>query len=132
MGLLNMHSISHAKDGSDAYVLSTSVQARQNLDYQHQLMAEESYKQLKKAGLKKDQIVWDIGCGSGAMTEYIARTVGDNGKVFAVDVSKEQLENTIKRLSDVGLKNVTFILADIQDAKASVVLMQRSVIKVWV
>lgn len=117
IGVLNMHSISHAQDGSDTYVLSTSEQARQNLDYQHTLMANESYKQLQKAGLKKGQIVWDIGCGSGTMTEYIARKVGDNGKVFAVDASKEQLENTKKRISDARLKNVIFILADIQEAK---------------
>lgn len=117
IGLLNIHSISHAQDGSDAYVLSTNEQARQNLDYQHELMAKESYRQLQKAGLKKGQTVWDIGCGSGAMTEYIARKVGDTGKVFAVDVSKDQLENTRKRLSDAGLKNVTYILGDIQIAK---------------
>jgi len=110
-----MNSISHAQNGSDTYVLGTSEQARKNLDYQHELMANESFKQLQKAGLKKDQIVWDIGCGSGAMTEYIARTVGDNGKVFAVDASKEQLENTRKRISDAGLKNVIFILGDIQE-----------------
>lgn len=115
IGVLNMHSISHAQDGSDTYVLSTSEQARQNLNYQHELMANESYKQLQKAGLKKGQIVWDIGCGSGAMTEYIARKVGDNGKVFAVDASKEQLENTKQRISNAGLKNVIFILADIQE-----------------
>lgn len=117
MGLLSMHSISHAKEGSEAYVLSTGEQARKNLDYQHELMANASYNQLQKAGLKKGQVVWDIGCGSGAMTEYIARQVGDSGKVFAVDVSKEQLENTKKRILDAGLKNVIFILDDIQQAK---------------
>jgi ubiquinone/menaquinone biosynthesis C-methylase UbiE len=110
-----MYTISHAQDGSKTYVLSTSEQARKNLDYQHGIMANESYQQLQRAGLKKGQVVWDIGCGSGAMTEYIAREVGVDGKVFAVDVSKEQLENTKKRISAAGLKNVTFILADIQE-----------------
>lgn len=110
-----MHSISYAHDGSNNYVLSTSEQARKNLDYQHELLADESYKQLQKAGLKKGQIVWEIGCGSGAMTEYIARKVSDNGKVFAVDASKEQFENTKQRISNAGLKNVIFILADIQE-----------------
>ena len=38
-------------------------------------------------------------------------------QISITDVSKEQLENTRKRLSDAGLKNVTFILADIQEAK---------------
>jgi len=110
-----MSSISFSEEGSANYVLNTNDEARHNLDYQHHLMAEESYKQLRKAGIKKGQTIWDIGCGSGAMTEYIAREVGDNGKVYAVDVSKEQLENTRKRIKAAGLKNVTFIQADIQE-----------------
>lgn len=105
-----------SQHAANTYVLNTNYEARQNLDYQHQLLAEASYEQLQKAGLKEGQTVWDIGCGSGAMTEYIARALGSQGKVFAVDVSKEQLEFTQERLSAAGLKNITFIQADIQEA----------------
>ena len=58
-------------------------------------------------------MIWDIGCGSGAMTAYFAEKVGENGHVYAVDISEKQLEVTKKRIESGGFTNVTFIRADI-------------------
>ena len=63
------------------YILATSAKAAQNLDTQHDLMAAAAHEQLAKAGLKKGKVVWDVGCGSGAMTDYLARQVGEEGQV---------------------------------------------------
>jgi len=101
-------------NGSDSiYVLKTGEAGAKTLEAQHQLLSESSYLQLQKAGLKEGQVVWDIGCGSGTMTEYLARSVGSTGHVFALDTSEAQLDIAKKRLNAVGLQNVTYIKGDI-------------------
>ena len=97
----------------NSYVLATSAKAAQNLDTQHDLMAAAAHEQLAKAGIKKGMLVWDVGCGSGAMTEYLARQVGETGHVYALDISHEQLKRTEERLQQLGFKNVSFVCGDI-------------------
>lgn len=97
----------------EAYLLGTSVQAAKNLDEQHEQIASLAYEQLGKAGLQRGMIVWDIGCGSGAMTEYLARAVGEEGHVYALDMSHDQVSRTRERLHQAGFKNFTCLQGDI-------------------
>ena len=97
----------------NSYVLATHAKAAQNLDTQHDLMAQSAYEQLAKAGIKKGMVVWDIGCGSGAVTEYLARQVGEEGHVYALDISQEQLSRIEERLQQLGFKNISFVCGDI-------------------
>ncbi len=57
--------------------------------------------------------VWDVGCGSGEMTEVIADLVGPTGHVYALDISQNQIDTTKERLSTAGYKNVTYFVGDI-------------------
>lgn len=68
--------------GSKSYFLGTGDEAAKRLDLQHELSADMSYEHLEKAGLQKGQTVFDIGCGSGAMTLYLAKAVGPEGHVY--------------------------------------------------
>jgi len=55
----------------------------------------------------------DVGCGQGGFTAALGRTVGNHGKVQAVDVSDEYLAEFNERLAKHGVENaVTFIQAD--------------------
>ena len=103
-------------DGSKTYVLGTGTLAAKRLDIQSELLAANSYKHLKKAGLSMGKVVFDIGCGSGAMSVYLAKVVGSSGHVYAVDVSEKQLEFAEAKVKQEGLDNVTFIHADISSA----------------
>lgn len=103
------------KENNSEYLLSVGKQAAANLDLQHEIFKEDTFAQLRKAGLGKDIIVWDVACGSGIMTEYLAEQVGPNGTVYAIDISKEQLEITKARIEKSGHKNVEFILEDINN-----------------
>lgn len=98
---------------NSSYLLGTNTQAAKNLDTQHELMGPTAFNQLEKAGLKTGMVVWDIGCGSGAMTEYLAECVGAEGHVYGLDVSQDQLNRTQRRLEKKGFQNVTFIQGDI-------------------
>jgi ubiquinone/menaquinone biosynthesis C-methylase UbiE len=45
----------------------------------------------------------DIGCGMGPFTVELARLVGANGRVIAVDLQEEMLQRVEKRLNRAGL-----------------------------
>jgi cyclopropane fatty-acyl-phospholipid synthase-like methyltransferase len=60
--------------------------------------------------LKPGMIVADVGAGSGLFTRLFAEKVGADGRVFAVDVSKEFLAHIAKDAEKRGLKQVTTVL----------------------
>ena len=63
--------------------------------------------------LKTGQTVLDVGCGSGAITEGIARKVGTAGKVIGIDTSAQLIAAAKKRC--IGLSQLDFVEADIFD-----------------
>ncbi|ABV79827.1 class I SAM-dependent methyltransferase [Rickettsia bellii] len=97
----------------NSYILGVGKAGAKNLDFQHQMLKQHSIEQLEKAGLKESTIIWDIGCGNGTMTEIMASRVGDNGQVYAVDISEQQIQIAQQRIKNAGLKNVTFIVSDL-------------------
>lgn len=98
----------------ETYVLSVGEQASKRLDIQDSLFRENACLHLERAGLTEGQTVWDIGCGNGAMTVYLAESVGEKGHVYALDISEAQLAVAKDKVSSAGLTNVTFIHADIR------------------
>ncbi len=60
-------------------------------------------------GIAPGSVVLDLGCGSGVFTVEMARQVGGNGMVHAVDVQAEMIELAQKRVRSAGLeKRVRF------------------------
>lgn len=55
-----------------------------------------------KAGMQ----VADIGAGTGLFSRRFAKRVGDNGKVYAIDISKEFIRNIVRLANQSGLKNI--------------------------
>lgn len=64
---------------------------------------------LDEAGIAPGWTVVDIGCGTGAVTRMIARRVGPQGRVLAVDHDPAMLEMTRRMAAAEGLANVTAI-----------------------
>ena len=59
--------------------------------------------------------VLDIATGTGAIAFHTASLVGPNGKVIGVDLSEGMLSQANAKLSDSGLHNLEFILADAEN-----------------
>ena len=53
--------------------------------------------------LQKGMTVADIGCGMGHFTIGMARIVGDDGRIIAVDVQQKMLDIMMKRARKVGV-----------------------------
>jgi SAM-dependent methyltransferase len=67
--------------------------------------------------LKQGDAVADIGCGSGYHTRRLARLVGTNGVVYAVDIQPEMLDLLTNKLAAEKIFNVKPVLGTITDPK---------------
>jgi ubiquinone/menaquinone biosynthesis C-methylase UbiE len=74
--------------------------------------ASESFKQLK---LAEGMNVCDLGCGNGYWTLPMARDVGKDGKVYAVDIQREMLQKLRERSSKYKLNNIEPVLGKVDD-----------------
>jgi len=68
-------------------------------------------------GIQPGSQVADLGSGSGYFTLHLARAVGPEGRVYAVDVDEEMNEYLRERLADEGVENVEVVLGEYADPK---------------
>lgn len=61
--------------------------------------------------------VADVGAGDGFFTTRLAKAVGADGRVYAVDISKNALDRLARRVADAGLTNVDAILGTPSDPR---------------
>jgi SAM-dependent methyltransferase len=69
---------------------------------------------LTRLPLVSGERVLEIGCGTGALTLPLAATVGEGGRVVAVDISEPMLGVARQRVAERRLQNVTLLLGDAQ------------------
>lgn len=75
---------------------------------------EQPTKLIRALRLKGDEVVADIGAGSGYYTFRFATKV-PQGKVLAVDIQPEMLDLLEKRKAATGIKNVELVLGKEKD-----------------
>jgi ubiquinone/menaquinone biosynthesis C-methylase UbiE len=68
---------------------------------------------IDRAGIEPGMRVLDAGCGPGRVTIPIARYVGSEGEVVALDVQESMLEHLSKRVREAQLNNITPLLASL-------------------
>ena len=68
-------------------------------------------------GIKKGDVVADIGAGPGFFSLRAAQHVGPAGKVFAVDVQQEMIDGLRRMAQQSGLENIVPILGSADDPK---------------
>ena len=61
---------------------------------------------LNSAGLRSGMVFMDIGCGDGFFSMLAAETVGEAGKVYAVDADGSAIEKLKRKAKEQGLKNM--------------------------
>ncbi len=78
---------------------------------------ERTSEMIRLLDLKAGEVVADIGSGTGYITRQLARAVGPEGKVHAVEIQPEMLELMQMRLRREGIDNVVSTLGTIADPK---------------
>lgn len=75
-------------------------------DITEKWIREDGEKSLQEIGIQKGQRVLDFGCGSGNYTIPIARIVGEEGLVYALDKDKKDLCELMQRAELIELRNI--------------------------
>jgi ubiquinone/menaquinone biosynthesis C-methylase UbiE len=61
---------------------------------------------LERIGIRRGQTVLDFGCGYGIYTIPVARIVGEQGRVYALDKDKEALDALMQKADSACLTNM--------------------------
>lgn len=69
------------------------------------------FKTLKVMCLKEDDIMIDIGCGTGYFTLPASEITGPTGKVIGVDISQEMLDEVRSKINGIG-HNIELVLSN--------------------
>jgi len=72
---------------------------------------------LKGAGLKTGMTIADVGCGNGYFTFNASKIVGSKGRVFALDISSEMLEDIISIVKEKDITNIEAIKTEENNLK---------------
>lgn len=67
---------------------------------------------LSEIGVREGQIVLDFGCGSGTYTIPAAKLVGKDGRIYALDISKQSLDKLMTKAKQEELQNIVRVDAD--------------------
>jgi len=90
---------------------------------------EVGERSLRDVGISKGQIVLDFGSGSGNYTIPAARIVGEEGRVYALDKDRRDLDKLMQKAESEGLKNIERmetsgkLKIDLEDESVDVVLL---------
>lgn len=79
------------------------------LDGPLRLATGENLELVKKANLRTDSFVLDLGAGTGYVTIPLAKAVFPDGKVYAVDKSKELCSYLYNKAVSQGVRNIHYV-----------------------
>lgn len=96
------------------------MELRQPVDYRLRDLAYEvlepySRSFLMQSGLGEGMQVLEVGCGAGAMTPWLSRSVGLSGRVVALDINPREVECARQKVEETGLDNVDFITTSVEN-----------------
>jgi len=72
---------------------------------------------LANLGVKRGMTICDMGCGNGFYTLQMAKMVGEQGKVYGVDIQPEMLTFLQQRAASENVTNIEPILGTLTDPK---------------
>jgi precorrin-6B methylase 2 len=94
-----------------------SVEGAAWLERRERDLEEEPDLALRLLRIPKGAVVGDVGAGSGYMSLRLARIVGAEGRVYAVDVQQGMLQLLQQNATKARLANVTPVLGTIDDPR---------------
>ena len=100
------------------YIIGVGKDDEERLSLLNELFGKTSKDLLLKAGLTPGMRILEVGCGTGNMTRWIAKQIGDNGHVTAVDISPEQIQIAKENCSQSN--NITFVESSLFDLNTSI------------
>jgi SAM-dependent methyltransferase len=94
----------------EKYIVEIGKQGSEGLGKLDYLFNPTTQTFLLEAGLNQGMTVLDIGCGSGVMTCWIAKQVGSQGRVIAIENDVNQLNAAKHYAEKQSIENIEFKL----------------------
>jgi arsenite methyltransferase len=101
------HELHQMHQDSKAYIAFLEDPQRDSYQKPHEV--------LMALDIKEGEVIADIGAGSGYFSFRFSHHVGDQGRVYAVDISPEMILYLNRRSRELNAKNVVTLLADSDD-----------------
>lgn len=117
------HAVHELHGDPAAYIAALEDPKRDAYQKPHEVM--------QALDIKAGEVVADIGAGSGYFTIRLAHLVGAAGRVYAVDVSPDMIRHLHARVRDMGLVNVSPILAPADDPLLPQPVDRFLIVDVW-
>lgn len=76
-------------------------------------------KVIEEFGIEESMKIADFGCGAGYFAILMAKAVGENGRIYALDVLKTALESVRSRAKAEGLLNIETVWSNLEIAGGS-------------
>ena len=115
------HRADHDPNGLGKFYMGREIahfmshQAADWLERPERAEEENPDKLVELLDLKPGQSVADIGAGTGYISRRMAKKVGPEGKIYAVDIQQEMLDRLSKNMRAHGLQNVVPVLGTSTD-----------------
>jgi ubiquinone/menaquinone biosynthesis C-methylase UbiE len=119
----NQHEAHRLHGDPAAYIAALEDPKRDAYQKPHEVM--------EALGVKEGEVIADIGAGSGYFTVRLAHHVGATGRIYAVDISPDMIRHLHTRVRDMGLVNVSPILAPADDPLLPQQVDRFMIVDVW-
>ena len=100
---MTMEEMHRLHQDSKAYIAMLQDPARDAYQKPHETVMS--------LGLKEGETIADIGAGSGYFAFRFSHHVGENGRVYAVDINPDMIVYMNRRIRDMKVKNVVTVLS---------------------
>jgi SAM-dependent methyltransferase len=99
------------------YVLGATPEELDRLERQARLIGPFTERIFLQAGIGPGMRVLDFGSGAGDVSFMLSKIVGPKGQVVGIDRNPSSVAKATARAAAMGLKNVSFVEADVRDAR---------------
>ncbi|MEM9188419.1 MAG: methyltransferase domain-containing protein [Myxococcota bacterium] len=99
------------------YLLGVSDRELARLGFQHEAWARPTHALFDRAGFAPGHRIADLGAGPGLASVSLARRVGGDGRVFALDSSPKAIATLRRRAEALGLPQIESEVVDLAEWK---------------
>jgi len=78
---------------------------------------EQPEKVMEATGVKPGMVIGEVGAGRGYFTFWLARGVGETGKIYANDIDSSALSYIERRYADEKVANIETVLGTVDDPR---------------
>ncbi|MBI5865536.1 MAG: methyltransferase domain-containing protein [Planctomycetes bacterium] len=99
------------------YILGTHDAELERLGLQHSIWREQAHALWRRAGFRPGQTILDAGCGPGFASLDLARLLGPESRIIAVDESQRFISHLRAQQKAQAVENVDAFVADVRQLR---------------